>query len=72
MKKGDKRVRVNILDKKTGEKIGEKDIYETNKFAGSGGFMMSWADRNKMPRPNSQRQQKLEKERKDAETSKSI
>lgn len=56
MKKGDKRVRVKIKDKKTGEVIGEKDIYERNQFAGQNGWLMSWDDRNKAPKYNSKRQ----------------
>lgn len=62
MKKGEKRIRVDILKKTIvdGEevkvKVGEKDIYETNPYSGSGAFNMSWADRNKMPRENSKRQ----------------
>jgi hypothetical protein len=65
MKKGDKRIRVDVLKKTEVDgkevkvKVGEKDIYETNRFSGSGAFNMSWDARNKMPRPGSKRQRKL-------------
>lgn len=64
MKKGERRIRVAVMDKKTGEKIGEKDIYERNIFSGSGAFNMSWQDRNKLPRENSKRQQLLREKKK--------
>ena len=65
MKKGDKRIRVDIIEKKEVDgkeirtKVGEKDIYETRPFSGVGAFNMSWESRNKMPRPDSKRQRIL-------------
>jgi hypothetical protein len=74
MKKGDRRIRVDIIKKEMVDgkevriKVGEKDIYETNRFTGLGAFDMSWEKRNRSPRPDSKRQQKL-KEQYDARIS---
>jgi hypothetical protein len=69
MKKGDKRIRVDVFKKEVvvvdGKEVvhkthaGKKDIYETNRFSGSGAFNMSFEQRNRMPRADSLRQQRI-------------